>query len=55
MIATGRLAKPGRYVRHKARLNREILPPGRDLLALRLQDKAPARWNPPPPAGEDAN
>jgi transposase len=41
--ARGTRADPGRNVRAKAGLNREILRSGRGLLVRRLQDKAPGR------------
>ena len=41
--ATGTVGNPGRNVRAKARLNREILRSGWGLLVRRLQDKAPGR------------
>ena len=41
--AKGTQAKPGRNVRQKAGLNREILRSGWGLLARRLEDKAPGR------------
>ena len=41
--AKGTLAEPGRNVRAKAGLNREILRSGWGLLARRLEDKAPGR------------
>jgi putative transposase len=41
--ARGSAAEPGRNVRQKATLNREILRSGWGLLVARLQDKAPGR------------
>ncbi|MGH3274218.1 MAG: RNA-guided endonuclease InsQ/TnpB family protein [Streptosporangiaceae bacterium] len=41
--ARGTRAEPGRHVRQKAGLNREILASGWGLLAHRLEDKAPGR------------
>ena len=41
--ARGTAAKPGRNVRAKAGLNREILRSGWGLLVRRLEDKAPGR------------
>jgi putative transposase len=41
--AKGTVAEPGRYVRAKAGLNREILASGWGILVKRLEDKAPGR------------
>jgi putative transposase len=41
--ARGTIAKPGRNVRAKAGLNRQILASGWGLLVRRLEDKAPGR------------
>jgi putative transposase len=41
--AKGTVAEPGRHVRAKARLNREILDSGWGILVDRLQQKAPGR------------
>jgi putative transposase len=42
--ARGTLESPGRKVRQKAGLNREILRSGWGILVRRLEDKAPGRW-----------
>ncbi len=48
--AKGTAEQPGRNVRAKAGLNREISRSGWGLLARRLQDKAPGRVEKVPPA-----